>query len=451
MIDTNDTKIKVVDAICGAGKTSWAIQEMNANKDKKYIYITPFLKEIDRIMASTDSNFSKPENKGKGNGKLVGFEKLISYQCNVVATHALFQDFNVNKKEILSKGKYTLILDEVMDVIETVDDIKSGDIAILLTEGIITTDENNYVKWLKNYENTKYDKIKRMAESNSLVLVNDHLMVWNFPVEIFDCFNEVYILTYKFDGQIMRHYYDYHNVKYTKYSVIQTVNSKNNSIYELADYSKENEFEYIQKYRDLINIYEYDNKSKKKDLNKIANKENVLSVTWFKRRATKEQKTELKNNIYNYFTNIINGEAYYNMWTTFTKFENKLHGKGYTECTLRDEYGEPLKDDKGDKEKKQKCFVSFNARATNDYRFKKNLAYICNVFIHPDVEKFFHLKGIGFNKEEYALSELIQWLFRSQIRDGKPINIYIPSSRMRKLLVDWLNSAENIPVNYNVG
>lgn len=440
-------KIKVIDAICGAGKTSWAIQEMNNNKNKKFMYITPYLPEVERIIANVDRDFLQPERKGNGreNGKMASFEKLISYNCNIASTHALFQDYNVDKKEILVNGKYTLILDEVMDVIETVKDIKQGDIAILLNECIISVDEDNYVHWIKpQYENTKYEKIKRMAEGNSLILVNDKLMVWNFPVDIFDCFEEVCILTYKFDGQIMRHYYDYHNVNYKKYSV-----RNNNGKYELADYSLKNEQEYINKYKKLINIYEHNKNDKGKDLNEIADKETVLSVTWLRKRATKEQKKELKDNIYNYFANIINGEAYYNMWTTFTKLEGILKGKGYTECTLRDETGEPLLDKKG-KQIKQKCFIAFNARATNDYKFKKNLAYICNVYIHPDIEKFFHLKGIEFNKDEYALSELIQWLFRSQIREGRPINIYIPSKRMRNLLIDWLSSANTTLINEKV-
>ena len=53
---------------------------------------------------------------------------------------------------------------------------------------------------------------------------------------------------------------------------------------------------------------------------------------------------------------------------------------------------------------------------------------------------FFNLKGIEFNEDEYALSELIQWIFRSAIRDGKSINIYLPSKRMRTFLINWLNN-----------
>ena len=31
-------------------------------------------------------------------------------------------------------------------------------------------------------------------------------------------------------------------------------------------------------------------------------------------------------------------------------------------------------------------------------------------------------------------------IWRSAIRDGKPINLYIPSKRMRELLINWINN-----------
>ena len=42
-------KVKVIDAPCGVGKTTWAIQEMNDHDEREYIYCTPFLDEISRI------------------------------------------------------------------------------------------------------------------------------------------------------------------------------------------------------------------------------------------------------------------------------------------------------------------------------------------------------------------------------------------------------------------
>ena len=42
-------------------------------------------------------------------------------------------------------------------------------------------------------------------------------------------------------------------------------------------------------------------------------------------------------------------------------------------------------------------------------------------------------------KDLYALSEMLQWIWRSRIRNGQDINIYIVSKRMRRLLNQWLS------------
>ena len=54
------------------------------------------------------------------------------------------------------------------------------------------------------------------------------------------------------------------------------------------------------------------------------------------------------------------------------------------------------------------------------------------------INRFFTDKRVKIEEDVWALSELIQWLFRSAIRENKEINLYIPSSRMRSLLKEWL-------------
>ena len=99
----------------------------------------------------------------------------------------------------------------------------------------------------------------------------------------------------------------------------------------------------------------------------------------------------------------------------FKDFKNQVKGKGYT-----------------------KGFIPANARATNLYKDKINCAYLINMYSNPMILKFFKNKGVNINEDDYALSCLIQWLFRSAIRENKNINLYIPSSRMRNLLKKWL-------------
>jgi len=40
----------------------------------------------------------------------------------------------------------------------------------------------------------------------------------------------------------------------------------------------------------------------------------------------------------------------------------------------------------------------------------------------------------------HALSEMLQLIWRTRIRKFESINVYVPSSRMRGLLQDWLDS-----------
>jgi hypothetical protein len=104
-----------------------------------------------------------------------------------------------------------------------------------------------------------------------------------------------------------------------------------------------------------------------------------------------------------------------NMWTTYKEFQKSLKGKGYT-----------------------KGFVPCNSRATNEYKGKKALAYIANRFTNPCIKQFFNANGVEIDEDKIALSELVQWIFRSAIRDGKEVYLYIPSKRMRSLLQNWL-------------
>lgn len=103
------------------------------------------------------------------------------------------------------------------------------------------------------------------------------------------------------------------------------------------------------------------------------------------------------------------------MWTTFKKFRSKLKGKGYTNS-----------------------FVPLNCRATNDYAKSKFLVYPVNVYPNVGVSQFFSQRGLKIDDDNYALSELVQWIFRSSIRNGEDIHIYLPSKRMRGLLENWL-------------
>lgn len=109
------------------------------------------------------------------------------------------------------------------------------------------------------------------------------------------------------------------------------------------------------------------------------------------------------------------------MYTVFKPYCKYVKGEGYT-----------------------KGFVSCNARGTNEFKNKKSLAYLINFFMSPDIKQFVEHYHIEFDDNLFSLSALLQWIWRSQIRDGKSIDLYIPSERMRELLKIWINECKTM-------
>lgn len=395
-------KINVVDDMMGTGKTSWAIQIMNESPEiQKFIFITPFLDEVDRIKLSvTSRKMIEPTDKNKKRTKTQGFKELLKKGVNIVATHSLFINCDKEIVELIKTQNYILILDEVMTVIQDIK-INAIDMKMVFNEGLVE-EENGWVKWIgdENYDG-RFKDIKQKCFNGNLYKYSDKIFYWCFPINVFNAFSNVFILTYMFDGQVQKAYYDMFNIEYEYKSV-----KKQNGRYELVDYFIDVNDNYSKK----INIY-YGK------LNEIGNDYYALSSTKLKKISKdKQQSKKIKNNCENFLKNIVKGKAKCNMWTTIKDARNQLQGASYT-----------------------KGFVECNCRATNEFREKENLVYILNRFINPIEKNFFQKNGVEFDEDKFALSELLQWMFRSAIRDGKPINIYIPSKRMRKLLEEWIN------------
>lgn len=270
--------ITVVDSIMGSGKTNWAIQYINESPlNKKFIFITPYLTEIQRILESTNKDFVEPLEKG---GKMNNLKKLIVNGENIACTHNLLERCDNELIQLLEAENYTLILDEVINVINEVEKSKD-DIQILLNsvdeEGnpTISVNKDGEVTWNNPlYKNGGYEVIRNLANSGNLILFEERKMYWLFPTELFKAFDEVYILTYMFEGQIQCYYYELFNLKCT----YQSVGGDSQQGYFLTDYIS-NKNEGRQHLKDLITIH-YSTPRDKNDLNKIGDKHNSFSKSY---------------------------------------------------------------------------------------------------------------------------------------------------------------------------
>jgi hypothetical protein len=422
----------VIDSPCGSGKTMWAIQHINSlSRKNKILFITPFLSECDRIQKSCpDKNFISPDVKSGKGRKMNSFVSLIQSGKNIVSTHALFSNLdNEILKDIQAKN-YTLIIDESMEILRKVNiynDNKgmteeSGenqtyqDARILIEKNILFLADSGEISWNEDYTLKKYDYIKLKSKLNSLIMVNNSLLMWTFPYKIFkdNFFKEIYILTYQFDYQLQSYYFKYYDISYIKKEVVGFENQ-----YIVQDYGLSGEDrEYRRLAKELIVICDNEKLnsigSSSINLSKQTSK-TALSMAWYEK--TDGAVNAIKKNMTNYFKNITHSSGKERMWTSFKKYQNRLSGDTIT----------------------KRNFIAINARATNDFINKKYLAYVVNRYLNPSFLQFFLQKGIHVDQDRFALSELVQWIWRSAIRNGEKIYIYIPSERMRGLLQNWLD------------
>ena len=146
-------------------------------------------------------------------------------------------------------------------------------------------------------------------------------------------------------------------------------------------------------------------------INDIGKENYSISKTWYNKNYNLHK--TLSNNNNNYLKNILKSHAKESYWTTFISYQKKMSVKG---CTT--------------------SFISMNVEKLKDKR--NNLSFLLNCFINPFFQRALKAQDIIISDDTYSLSILLNWIINvSDIH--KTINIYIPSKRMRNLLIEYLN------------
>ena len=433
-MDAISEKITVIDAMCGSGKTSWIIDRMN-RENKQWIYIAPYLDEVERIIkACPKRSFKQPRAYQENGQKVTKSEdlfRLVKAGANIASTHELFKRLTEETTNMLRLQNYSLVLDEVLEIVEPVrlkpattklmfdkgflqkEDIKGSKSGVHCRSGIIKKvvagDDAGLESFLMKGDQglVSFNHLKRWADNDRLVWVNSSMLLWLMPASVFNAFDEIYNLTYLFEGSYQKTYYDLHGIDFDYRSV-----TKDGRNYRLIDYDLEDDLAKRSKLRSRLNVYDG-------TLNAIGNPNSAMSLNWWIKKGFKSKREDImRKTVYNFLANILHSSKNKAMWTCFEANKDKIKPNGYASC-----------------------WVPFNQRATNLYRCKHDLAFLVNRFIQPMIDNYFRAFNFTVNEGMFALSELVQWLFRSALRDGEPINLYLPSGRMRSLLFAWLNDS----------
>ncbi len=431
------TAVTIIDAPCGAGKTSWAIQYMNANKGKSFVYCTPFLDEIKRIRESCGwDRFKEPMPYTDGS-KLTEFNTLLAKGECIAVTHSTFLNATDETLHAIAENDYELILDEALDVVKPFNDIQSvaaspkqsvskADIDWLIECRHISIATDFRVSWCGGATEAdfKFSEVRRLAELERLYCVNRTFLVGIYPPKVFQAFKQVYALTYYFKGYSLKSYFDMFNIKYEYASVIN-----DDGGYKIIPYDPSIDLTFRAKCAELITVCDNDR----------LNPPRALSKRWFD-KADESDIATLKKHIASYFSHLEPKPMAKDIgWTVFQEYQAKLKGKGYTRVrnvSKSEQIG--LSTGELDRlESETSCFIACNSRATNMYRNRWALAYLINLRQNPYIKDLFVNAGVRYVEDDYSIANLLQWLCRSRLRDGLPINLYLPSARMRKLLSDF--------------
>lgn len=426
--------IKVYDAMMGSGKTTRIIEEIQkADHSQKFIFITPLLTECHRIAGTVYEEsdiYKRPiildsddtsilyqyreedtplRNKifkhpyfSKAGGKAESLPVLIKNKDNIVSTHQLF--VNLTTKVLEAAKDYILVIDEMLSIYEIYTQYSLEEINTMLSNKWITLDEKDGItlRFHREYyganidgrdptENTYYENFANLCDLGQLMLIDNKVVIWELAAEALSSFKEVWIATYMFEDNIMSTYLKAHGIEY-----------------ETITFGKK-----PSEIKHLINIYEDIGRS---NLNTIGDKNSALSATNCKITAVKDT---LANNLDNFVRNKIKCKKSDLIWTSFKS------GKTRIQKNSTNNYANQ--------------WIPYNTKATNEFGNIHNVVYLCNIYPNPELVKASSARGFSVNENIYALSEMVQFIWRSAIRNEEPINIYVPSSRMRTLLNSWLN------------
>lgn len=166
--DISKENITVVDSIMGSGKTTWAIEKVK-NSNERFMYITPYNDEIKRVKESLEGikHLHEPSYENEYGTKRYDFYNYVKDGLDTISTHVLFRNCDREILENIKLHDYTLILDEVMVVVE-IKKVSKSDYDMLLETNSISIADGGKVIWLNDNYNGSFDWIKEYAISVQL-------------------------------------------------------------------------------------------------------------------------------------------------------------------------------------------------------------------------------------------------------------------------------------------
>jgi hypothetical protein len=385
------TKVTFYDQPCGSGKSQGIINMVKQHPDKPFLIVLPTLDECARFREEIP-RLAEPETSNKSDD----LRYLLTDGVSVVCTHALFDITTPDHLALLVN--YVVIIDEVLQVIEAVTQkglTEEGWQRTYVANGYATVRDDGLVvptdKWAAEQADvaligskTLYPLAKRgrlWKGSAGGFFVNE------IPHEIFTVPAVVQVFTYLADYSLMRVYLERRGID------VEIVRDD------------QNDAAFRSMLERLLTI-------------KGSTVLGKLGWGYSKQEArTDKQWDAVARALGSVRKNLFKGVDPKNiLWSCVKAAKGKA--------------GSRISRMGGAK------WAAWNVKGTNDYRHCTHAVYLSDLYLHPSISGFY-----GTDQkfaDGWAVSELIQWVFRTQLREGKPVELMLPAERMRGLLQRFL-------------
>ena len=413
-------EVTIKDRHCGYGKSTEMLESLSP--DRSYLIVVPLNSEVRRFIekAPRDVNLVEPVSTRDKNPakratathdrKRDHLRELLEAGESIVTTHALFTDIAYLAQDGLLLG-YDVLVDEVLSVAHSVTQevMNSGKgvsiqswKGLYIEHGFATVDPGTgMVHPTDEWERKQHlpelsDTLFNMAKAESLFAVGDNVLVWELPPILLKAVGSLTIHTFLAEGSLMAGFMRRNGINFTH------------------DRDPLSEGQFREKAKRLIEI---------RDIPSV----NRLKLSYSsQQRMTKADHKKVSGALKRIRERLMRGVPLENVMITSSK------DMWFTSTDRPGPFAT------GSRLFESTNWVPNTTRGTNDYRHCTHLIYLWDQHLNPRIAEFLGVETQR-HRDMYAISELIQWVYRSQIRDDQPVTLYLPSGRMRKLLQRWLD------------
>ena len=355
--------------------------------------------EIPFVSPSTDEFDNKSDS----------LRQLLLDNKNVVTTHALYGIVGQLAWEGCLKD-YDIIIDEVLDVVGQVDGVSETSWKLLyIDSGFAEVDVGGKVlptaKWeeyVGRVSDTLNTNLYALAQRDSLHVVDGSFFLKCLPPPLLQSGRTITIYSYLAEGSMMLAYLNKLGISYRHQRDISEDRQFRAKAKKLITIKS------IPALEDTAFSYSKQTGTKGKvDRNKLVAK-SLMNIRHRELRDTSLDKVMVTCAKLNWY---LKGNSDKPKPNAFSKDSRMFKAR----------------------------WVANTTRGTNDYIQVRTAIYLWDQHMNPYICRWLGIDKDAKANDRYATTELVQWLYRSAVRNGEPITLYMPSNRMRVLLAAWLN------------